>query len=74
MTVPDVSQILNVVVFLLFVGGILDASRTYLQVFKRYGGFENFLPSHLAATLFSFFRFALYFFAAAVVFAIAGRI
>ena len=62
-------QLINAAVVLIFATGVADAFRIYFRVFSRYGGFESFLLSHIAASLIGFLRFLPYFLLAAVVLA-----
>jgi len=65
----DAARIWDIAAILVFLAGIIDIFRIYLRVFRRCGGFENFLFSHLSGTLLGFLRFIPYFVVSAILLA-----
>lgn len=63
----DIQQLTNVAIVLIIAIGTVDSFRIYFRVFKRFGGSENFLVSHVSASVIAFLRFIPYFLVAACV-------
>lgn len=57
---------------LIFLIGVFDCFRIYLRVFRRSGGFENFLFSHVSATMIGFLRIIPYALAAALILVVSN--
>lgn len=58
-------MIIGLIFFVLFIG-VVDASMTYFRVFKKNQVGQGALLAHIRGVVYSFLKFAIYFFVAAV--------